>query len=607
MGNGSVKAAGASTTTEVQPLHSEASTLAAKQAPSPSPAPALENASSHVVFPSGRKATMPYPIPLSAVAEDSEMKGTAERPCLAVLVEGLMLPINSTVAIHGARVAPVFADSADGLNVLKRSIVFLMMMAARREFGPSWFVTVEHSSCSKWQNGYTAIVARGERKVTPEEVDRLRTRMRELVAKDLKITERHMGYAEACEFFDKEKKEYSQALVSASSDFVFQLACCEEYAELYRRPLVPRTGLVKSWELEQFDAGFVISFPTTAGNTLVSPFEADPVITGVYKEWTQWNKALKAFCVGQVNEAVVGKKAKNFIALCEAVQAQRMVQTAVQIKKRVAEGVQIILIAGPSSSGKTTFAAKLGLQLSMLGIKPTVISVDNYYKPNADCPRDAKGNLDFECLEALRVDHLNDQLLELFEGKKVNTPVFNFHTGKPETDKFIPFQVAPGGVVVMEGIHCLNDQLTPRVPAGKKFKIFLGPFTHINLDESNFISNSATRLIRRIVRDYRSRGYSALETLGRWYSVRAGEDQNIFPFMKCADVVFNTALDYELNVLTTFAKPLLQSVKPGSTHYNLAQEMVSFLSYFTPVPHDDVPPESLLREFIGGSFFETSH
>lgn len=569
-------------------------------------APVLENVSSHVVLPSGKKVTVPYPVPLSVLARDAELAPGADKQPLALSVEGLVLPISSSVLIHGAHIAPVYASSTDGLNVLKRSIVFVTMMAARREFGRDWFATVEHTS-GTWQTGYTCVVNRGDRQVTPEEIDKLKARMREIIAKNLPITERCMGYEEAVQHFIQEKRDYSAALVSASSDFLVRCVACEDYAELYRRPLVPFTGMVQTWDIVQYDSGFVICFPTVASPTVVAPFEPDPVVTSVYKDWAKWGKALKAVCVGQVNEAVTGKKARNFIALCEAVQTQRMVQTALMIQERVAKGVQIVLIAGPSSSGKTTFAAKLGLQLQELGLRPTVVSVDNYYKPNADCPRDAKGNLDFECLEALRVDHLNDQLLELFEGKKVNTPVFNFHTGKPEGDKFIPFQMAPNGVVIMEGIHCLNDNLTPRVPAQKKFKIFLGPFSHVNLDESNFLSNSTTRLIRRIVRDYRSRGYSALDTLNRWYSVRAGEDVNIFPFMRYADTVFNTALDYELNVLKTFATPLLRSVKPGSTHYNLAQELGSFLSYFESVPHDDVPPESLLREFIGGSFFESHH
>jgi uridine kinase len=207
-------------------------------------------------------------------------------------------------------------------------------------------------------------------------------------------------------------------------------------------------------------------------------------------------------------------------------------------------------------------------------------------------------------LEALRVDYLNEQLLDMFEGKVVQTPIFSFKTGKPNSET-APYKLEPGGVIVVEGIHCLNDLLTPRVPENKKFKIFIAPFSQVNLNEGNFTSNNVNRLIRRIVRDFRSRGYSALDTLGRWESVRHGEDKFIFPFMSSSDLVYNTSLDYELNVLKSFCKPLLKSVKPGSPYYNLAQELLTFLSHFFAVSHDYVPATSILREFVGNSFFGT--
>jgi len=245
------------------------------------------------------------------------------------------------------------------------------------------------------------------------------------------------------------------------------------------------------------------------------------------------------------------------------------------------------------------------MQLRVAGMQPLILSVDNYYKAHDDCPRDENGKLDFEVVEALRVDVLNKDLVALFNGETIQSPVFDFKAGRPSETQTIPAKLPPHGVVIMEGIHCLNDRLTPLIPKEKKVKIFIAPLSPLNIDESFFVANDSVRLIRRIVRDNRSRGYSALDTLGRWESVRRGEDLHIFPFMKDADVVYNTSLFYEVNVLKTFCLPLLASVKPGSEYYQMARELEEFMSLFVTIPYDDIPAMSILREFIGGSFYKT--
>lgn len=542
---------------------------------------------------------------IGSAPELSSSSSSSDGDLFALKVNGLVMSLADALPARRATVAPVPFASPEGHSVLKRSLVFALMLAAERVHADApFFLTVEHSTGPS-STGFMCVVDNGERQVTAADVARLAQAMDALVAEDRPIAIARLGYAEAVEYFRAHGKAFSAALVEGSNEFSVRCSACDRHFAIYRRPLVPRTGLLRGrYALAPHGVGFVLHFPPPTGGP-VGTVAPDPVMLASYAEWNRWGKVLESSCVGEVNAKVFGHRAKDFIALCEAAHNEKIVQLSIRIQQAVAKGARLILIAGPSSSGKTTFACKLSLQLEILGIKPLTLSVDNYYKAHADVPRDASGAMDFEVLEALRVDRFNEDLLGLLDGKVVETPIFNFHTGKPRAET-LKLQLPPGGVVICEGIHCLNNDLTPRVPAEKKFKIFLAPLSQVNLDESNFLSNSVTRLVRRIVRDYRARGYSALDTISRWPSVRRGEDTNIFPFMQNADAVFNTALDYEINVLKGFCKPLLKSVKPSTPLYNQAQELLVFLSQFFSVPPDNVPPTSLLREFIGGSFFGTS-
>ncbi|KAH3745607.1 nucleoside kinase [Pelomyxa schiedti] len=553
-----------------------------------------------VTFPSGRKVTYPNHTPLLGVSQDAEMK-SGDRVVVAASVEGLLMSLSETIPFHLASVVPVFWDSSEGHACLSRTLVFVLQMAVFKEFHESFLLTVEHSLGS----GFMCLMDHGTTVATPEIITRLSKCMASLVEQDIPITITKLSHAESELYMSGRNRPYSLAMIRASNQFTAKYSCCGDFLEVYRRPLGPSTGILKrfTFELLQYDVGFVLRFPDTTNPGILPTFTPDPRIVQVFKEGHSWGKVLSVACIGQLNQKVVAGDVKQYLALNEAVHNHKIVELSLTISQRVAKGVKLILIAGPSASGKTTFAAKLALQLEILGITPTIVSVDNYYKPHSEVPRDSSGNLDFEVLEALRIDTLNEHLLQLFSGEETQTPIFDFHTGKPKAAT-IPLTLQPGGVIIMEGIHCLNDCLTPRVPLESKFKIFLAPFTQMNLDESNFIPNSTGRLIRRIVRDYNHRGYSATDTLNRWASVRRGEDLSIFPFMKDADVVFNSALDYEVAVLKTFCKPLLKSVKSGTPPYNNAQELLEFLSFAFVVPHDNVPPDSLLREFIGGSFFQ---
>lgn len=420
---------------------------------------------------------------------------------------------------------------------------------------------------------------------------------------DLPIVPTEMSRAEAIEYFSQRLRPYTLELIKSNNNSTVKVNTCGGYSDIYVRCLAHTTG--------QFDVFDLISVPKYNGIVLLFSSPKDPKkvadycenkdICAVYKEWNKIGETLNISCTGELNRAILAGRSKKVISLDEALQNKKMAELADAINKRK-DQVKLILIAGPSSSGKTTFAAKLSLQLEIFGIKPLVLTVDNYYKPHDECPKDANGKFDFEVIDALRIDKLNQDLVSLLSGKETETPIFDFKTGraKAETRRM---KVPEHGVIVMEGIHCLNAELTPLVKRENKFQIFIAPLSQVNLDETNFVSNTVNRLARRIVRDYRTRGYSALDTITRWPAVVAAEETFIFPFMKEADAIFNTACNYEFSVLKDHATPLLKSVTPEMPMYNTVREMLNLFEFFHAAQDDTVPPDSLVREFIGGSFF----
>jgi len=449
------------------------------------------------------------------------------------------------------------------------------------------------------------IVNEGSHTVTKDEVATLKAEMQRIIDANMPLRVENVPYQEAYEYFKARGSKYTTKLIEQCCSFCIECIACEDHYEVRRKgPYAESTGIkgMNNFDLVPNDisGGFVLAFQKDNKDMKPSATMA--------KTFVEWNKTsrdvLNVSSVGEANERLL-KDGPMFKAMGEEMHSQRLVKVVEKVRERYDAGAQLILIAGPSSSGKTTFAHKLAMQLRVAGMQPLILSVDNYYKAHCDCPLDENGKIDFEVVEALRVDVLNKDLVALFNGETIHSPVFDFKAGRPSETQTIPAKLPPHGVVIMEGIHCLNDALTPLIPKEKKVKIFIAPLSPLNIDESFYVANDCVRLIRRIVRDNRSRGYTALDTLGRWESVRRGEDLHIFPFMKDADVVYNTSLMFEVNVLKTFCLPLLTSVKPGSEYYQMARELEEFMSFFVATPYDDVPAMSLLREFIGGSFYKT--
>lgn len=578
----------------------------------------LLETTARVTLPGGRVVTYEWPVELERLLSEPEFGATnAEGPVVGVAVNGVVCSLACALDVHEAVVAPVRLYTWEGMSMYRRTLVFVMGAAAARCFGGRRRLVAQHKLGS---NGYRCVLDDGDAEATAADVAALRAAMDALIARNLPIRERWLGLREAAAHFAATNRPFSRASVATSNAEKHRVTVCDGYAALHFRALCARTGLVGTYDIRRCHdgGGLVLVFPSlskASSSTSSSSSDAkwtmpgpedeveDALLSRVYQEYHRWGKVLGAGSAGQLNERILEGSAKELVATCEAMQNHKIVELAQEMRRRVETGLKLVLIAGPSASGKTTFASKLGIQLRIVGCRPVVLSVDNYFRPRVETPKDADGKYDFECLEALRIDALNADLVRLMRGELVRTPVFDFKSGTVVPDA-LPLQLPPNGVLVMEGIHCLNERLTHLVPASAKYKIFIAPLAQIKLDELNFQSQSVGRLFRRIVRDYKHRGFSARDTLARWRSVTAGEERHIFPFMPQADFVFNSALEHEYSVLKVYVAPLLRSVTPDMDEYNLARNLLGVLDAFFPIPHDDVPPDSLLREFVGGSFFE---
>jgi uridine kinase len=360
--------------------------------------------------------------------------------------------------------------------------------------------------------------------------------------------------------------------------------------------------MLRTWEIRSYHDGLLLRYPHREEPDRLTEFEDDPALYAITKEYREKAKILGVTSVGALNHVNASKGIKSYIQVAEALQNKKIAAMADMIAER-SDRAKVVLLAGPSSSGKTTTSKKLAIQLKVMGFEPINISLDDYFIDRTRTPRDENGELDFECLEALDVDYLNEQLLALFAGEEIELPSYDFKAGmrKPSGKKI---RMTGRELLVIEGIHGLNDRLTPRIPKEQKFRIYLSALTQLNLDDHNRVSTTDNRLLRRIVRDYNFRGHSALATLRMWPSVGRGERKHIFPFQNSADVAFNSALDYEIGVLKVYADPLLRSVKPTEPEYSEARRLESFLDNFTPIPPTNVPRDSILREFIGDSEFK---
>ncbi|MCL2093285.1 MAG: nucleoside kinase [Treponema sp.] len=514
----------------------------------------------------------------------------------AVKVNSEILPLFEKLEID-ALIEPVTLESPEGVAVYRYSLAFLLALAARDLF-PERSLYIGHSLGRSYY--YTFLEGN---KPEEAEVSQLQDRMRELVAQDLPINCYYMAYAQAMEVFKNNRQEDTALLLNERSEPKVKVNECAGFVDLYMSPLVSRTGLLQAFELMPYGEGFLLRFPATGGGQQVAPFEDSPKIFAVYEEYKRWGRIVGVQSVGHLNDLITKKEIADYIHIAEAFQEKKLAEIADQVYAR-RDDVKAVLIAGPSSSGKTTTAKRLSIALKVLGIEPIAIGLDNYYVGTDKTPKDEKGEPDYEALEALDVPYLNEQLLALLKGEEITLPVYDFRTGRRREEGGQKIRLGRRTMLIIEGIHGLNDALTPQLKKEMKFKVYISALTQLNLDDHNRIPTTDNRLLRRMVRDNQFRGASASRTFGMWPSVMRGERKHIFPFQNSADAALNTALDYELAVLKFYAEPLLRTIKPEMKDFNEASRLLSFLSNFAPISSDLVPGTSILREFIGGSEFK---
>lgn len=548
----------------------------------------------YVSLPDGTTREFPHGTRVAHVLNETGYTVEGE-PIIAVLANNELTSLYYRLDVN-TKLEPVTMRTAEGQRVYRRSLCFLLAMAAQ-EVCPERHLVIGHSL----GNGYYYRFEDEER-VDDAEIQRLERRMRELVEEDIPIVRRLVSYTDALEYFEQNGMHETAMLLKHRNDAKIPVYTCGGMMDISHGPLVPQTGTPAHFELRGYPPGFILRFPAEGDPHNLGPFEASPILFSVYQEYKQWGKILNVSSVGKLNDLTVTGGIQDFIRVAEALQNKKIAEIADRIHER-REDVHIVLIAGPSSSGKTTFAKKLSIQLTVLGFKPVAVGIDDYFVPRDRTPRDEDGNYDFEHIDAIDIPLLNTHLEELLAGREVEIPHFDFRTGTRAPQSGRRIRLPEGGILIMEGIHGLNDQLTPRINASQKFKTYVSALTQLNLDDHNRISTTDNRLIRRLVRDHQFRGHDALETLRMWPSVRRGENRNIFPFQDSADVAFNSALDYELGVLRNHALPLLDEVKPYHDVYHEAIRLLSFLENFTPIPDKYVPDESILREFVGESGF----
>ncbi len=547
-----------------------------------------------ITLPSGRALALPAGTTVERVLEEEEFRGSPS-PIVAVLVNKALTSLSYPLEVS-SRVEPVPLASRQGANVYRRSLCFLLAIAAKQSF-PERRLIIGHSL----GRGYLYFFD-GVNQVPEQELERLRRWMQELVARALPIRREVISYTEALRYFERSNQPDTVLLLKNRNDPKVPVYTCGKFMDLAHAPLLPHTGLLATFQIRDNPPGFLLRYPPWNHPEALDAFQENPVLLSIYREYKDWGKILGVTCVGHLNALIAEGRVREFIQVAEALQDKKIAQIADRLNER-RDVVRVILIAGPSSSGKTTFSKKLVIQLRVLGRNPMMISQDDYFLPRELAPKDEEGKSDFEALEALDVTLLNEQLVRLLEGEEVTVPRFDFHSGQRKAEG-VTLRLPGRGVLILEGIHCLNDALTPAIPAEQKYKIYISALTQLNLDDHNRISTTDNRLLRRLVRDHQLRGHSARDTLAMWQTVRNGEDRNIFPFQNRVDSAFNSALDYELAVLKMYAEPLLRTIKPDQEQFDEALRLLSFLDNFAPIPPGWVPDYSLLREFIGESAFK---
>ena len=489
-------------------------------------------------------------------------------------------------------------QSSSGMRTYVRSLIFILSKAVE-DLYPNGNIVLEHQV----SNGYYCQL-KLDRTIGLDDVIRIKQRMKEIIADDLPFKRFEKHTHEVVELFRNKGMTDKVRLLETSGNLYSYYYTLGDTIDYYYGSLLPSTGYIHLFDIVKYYDGLLLQVPCRSNPQKLEEVLKQEKMLEVLKEHRRWNQILGIGTVGDFNTACNQGYATELINVSEALQEKRISQIADEIFNRGQKGtpVKLILISGPSSSGKTTFSKRLSVQLMANGLKPYPISLDDYFVNREETPKDETGNYDYESLYALDLDFFNTQIQALLAGKEVELPRFNFTTGKREMSGN-HLKIDEHMILILEGIHALNPQLVPHIPTEHQFKIYVSALTTILLDNHNYIPTADNRLLRRIIRDYKYRGYSAEETINRWPSVRAGEEKWIFPFQENADVMFNSALLFELAIIKDYAEPILRKVPNNRPEYSEAYRLRKFLDYFVPLQDKELPPTSLLREFLGGSSF----
>lgn len=483
--------------------------------------------------------------------------------------------------------------SKDGMRIYKRGLIYIICKAFK-ELYDDIKITIDY------QLFHSMYCTTDNLKITDEVIKQVTDKVDEIIKRNLPIERKVMTKEEAKLFYEKNNTLKGKLQLDLETKKEVTLYYCEDYYNYFYGVLPINTGFITKYSITKYQDGILIRYPNEEHPNELIDFVDTPKLFDTLQEYKSLHKFMNVNTLYKINTIIKAGKIKDYILLDEALHEKKIASIADIIAKN--KNIKLIAIAGPSSSGKTTFAKRLSIQLRINGIKPITISVDDYFIERKDTPKDKYGNYDYESIDAIDKTLLNNNLMKLFKGEEIDAPTFDFYKGTKVYDGK-KMKLAEDEVLIMEGIHCLNDELTYLVPKENKFKIYVSALTVLNIDYYNRISTTDTRLIRRIARDYKYRGYTAEHVLKMWPAVNKGETNNIFRFQEEADVMFNSSLIYELCVLKNQVVPLLKAINPTSEYYSEAKRLCSMLSYFEPIATEDVPSNSILREFIGGSIF----
>ena len=529
---------------------------------------------------------------------ERQLRLDGPHPFLAAYVNNRIKELNYRI-YKPVTVRFIDITSFEGIRVYQRTISFILQKAVRELF-PDRTLYIRHSLGA---SGFYCEIS-GFRPIPAEHLDAIKARMRGIIDRNLPIQGVKMLTDTARKIYEGFGMTDKIALLDSRPRLYSKIYTIDSLPGYFYGALTPSTGYTPQFDLHSYYNGFFIALPLRTDPTRLHQSVHQEKMFDVFHQYQSWVEIMGVPTVGQLNSKVLAGDASELIKIAEAFHENKLAQVAGCVAEANRErGVRLVLISGPSSSGKTTFAKRLGVQLRVLGLNPVLISLDDYFVDREKTPRDENGEYDYEALEAIDLEQFNDHLKRLERGESVDIPRYDFISGTRQWHDN-PLQLDERSVLIVEGIHGLNPALTPGVPESRKFKIYVSCFTSVALDNVSRIATSDNRLLRRLTRDYRTRGNDALSTLARWESVRRGEEKHIFPYQENADVMFNSSLFYEISVLRRFAEPILREVPDTVPEYGEAKRMLKFLDNFIPISPEEIPPTSLLREFIGGSSFK---